>query len=61
MGDNRDATAGAGGLEALRATAEGGDNLMPFVLDAVRAHVTEGEVMGALREIFGEYQDPAVF
>ena len=58
---NRDASAAARALDALRATAEGGDNLMPFVLDAVRAHVTEGEIMGALRENFGEYQDPAVF
>jgi len=57
----RDPSGAARALDALRGAAEGDDNLMPFVLDAVRAHTTEGEIMGALRDIFGEYSDPAVF
>jgi methylmalonyl-CoA mutase N-terminal domain/subunit len=48
-------------LDALRAAAEGDANLMPFVLDAARGHATEGEIMGVLRDVFGEYRDPAVF
>jgi methylmalonyl-CoA mutase N-terminal domain/subunit len=57
----RDPSGAARALDALRIAAEGDDNLMPFVLDAVRAHTTEGEIMSALRDIFGEYSDPAVF
>jgi methylmalonyl-CoA mutase, N-terminal domain len=36
-------------------------NLMPVILDAVRAHATVGEVMGALAEVFGRWvEDPVV-
>ena len=47
--------------DALRRAAEDDVNLMPHVLEAVRASVTEGEIMGALREVYGEHRDPAVF
>jgi len=43
-------------LEALRKAARGTDNLMPYILDAVRAYCTVGEICGVLREEFGEYQ-----
>jgi methylmalonyl-CoA mutase N-terminal domain/subunit len=33
---------------------------MPFILDAVRAYATLGEICGAMREVFGEYQPPTV-
>ena len=36
-------------------------NLMPVILTAVAAGVTEGEIMGTLREVWGEYVDPGVF
>ncbi|MDP2952106.1 MAG: methylmalonyl-CoA mutase family protein, partial [Chloroflexota bacterium] len=42
-------------LSDLRRAAEGKENLMPHILDAVRAYATLGEVCGALREVFGEY------
>ena len=32
-------------------------NLMPPILDAVRAYATIGEICGVLREVFGEHQD----
>jgi methylmalonyl-CoA mutase N-terminal domain/subunit len=47
-------------LDALRQAAEGTDNLMPFILDAVRAHATLGETCGVLREVFGEYREPVI-
>ncbi|WCN36870.1 acyl-CoA mutase large subunit family protein [Aneurinibacillus uraniidurans] len=43
-------------LEALRAGAQGTDNLMPLILDAVRVYATIGEICGVLREEFGEYR-----
>ncbi|MHC4914732.1 MAG: acyl-CoA mutase large subunit family protein [Planctomycetota bacterium] len=42
-------------LEALRAAAEGGENLMPLLLDAAHAYATLGETTDVLREVFGEY------
>ena len=36
-------------------------NLMPAILTAVADGVTEGEIMGTLREVWGEYVDPGVF
>lgn len=43
-------------LEALRTGAQGTDNLMPLILDAVRVYATIGEICGVLREEFGEYR-----
>jgi methylmalonyl-CoA mutase, N-terminal domain len=40
--------------------ADPGTNLMPAILDAVRAHATEGEVCGALASVFGLYVEQAV-
>ncbi|HTL97671.1 MAG TPA: methylmalonyl-CoA mutase family protein [Holophagaceae bacterium] len=47
-------------LEALQAAAKGTDNLMPPILDAVRSLATVGEICGALRDVFGEYQERLV-
>ncbi|MFQ6058220.1 MAG: methylmalonyl-CoA mutase [Anaerolineae bacterium] len=47
-------------LEALRQAAEGTENLMPYILDAVRAYATLGEIMGVLRQVFGEYREPVI-
>jgi methylmalonyl-CoA mutase, N-terminal domain len=44
-------------LEAVERAARGTDNLMPHVLEAVRAYATVGEVCGALRGVFGEYHE----
>ena len=41
---------------ALREAARGDDNLVPYIIDAVKARVTVGEVCNVLREEFGEYQ-----
>jgi len=47
-------------LEALRQAARGTENTMPFILDSVRAYATLGEIMGILREVFGEYREPTI-
>ena len=42
-------------LDALRRAAEGTENTMPYLLDAVRAYATLGEICDALRGVFGTY------
>jgi len=44
-------------LAALRKAAAGTANLMPPLLDAVRAYATVGEVCGALRDVFGTWEE----
>jgi methylmalonyl-CoA mutase N-terminal domain/subunit len=46
-------------LAALRAAAAGSENLMPRVLDCVRAYATLGEMCGELRGVYGVYKEPA--
>jgi len=48
-------------LNALRIAARGTENLMPYILEAVRAYATLGEMVQILREEFGEYQEKPVF
>ncbi|NVM25991.1 MAG: methylmalonyl-CoA mutase family protein [Desulfobacterales bacterium] len=52
----RDNGRATGILSELKKAAEGNDNLMPVILDAVKASATLGEICDALREVFGEYQ-----
>jgi methylmalonyl-CoA mutase, N-terminal domain len=47
-------------LNALSRAAEGSDNTMPFILDAVRAYATVGEICDALRNVFGSYTETSV-
>jgi methylmalonyl-CoA mutase N-terminal domain/subunit len=47
-------------LDALRAAATEGANVMPPILDAVRAYATLGEMCDALREVWGEYEEVPV-
>ncbi len=48
-------------LEAIRAgSKDEGTNLMPLIVEAVKAYVTEGEICGVLREEFGEYRENIV-
>ena len=47
-------------LDALRRAAEGTENTMPFILDAVRAYATLGEICDALREVFGSHQETSL-
>jgi methylmalonyl-CoA mutase N-terminal domain/subunit len=57
----RDAGAVERTLDALRRGAAGTDNTMPLILDCVRAYCTVGEISDALRDVFGGWEEPAVF
>jgi methylmalonyl-CoA mutase N-terminal domain/subunit len=57
---SRDNAAVQQALAALKAAAQGPDNLMPPILKAVRSLATLGEVCDTLRAVFGEYEAPAL-
>ena len=48
-------------LQGLKDAARGSDNLMPPIIEASRAYATIGEMCDALREVFGEYEEPPIF
>lgn len=48
-------------LEELKEAARGTKNLVPLVLQAARDYVTEGEIISALKEVFGEYKETPIF
>jgi methylmalonyl-CoA mutase N-terminal domain/subunit len=48
-------------LADLKAAADSDRNLMPLLLEAARAHATEGEMVGALQEVWGDYREVPVF
>jgi methylmalonyl-CoA mutase N-terminal domain/subunit len=53
----RDAVRHTAALAAVKAAAEGTANLLPPILEAVRAEATVGEISDVLREVFGEHQE----
>ena len=53
---NRDASAVATSLEAVRTEARGTGNVLPAMKDALRAKATLGEISDALRDVFGVYR-----
>ncbi len=48
-------------LRELEDAARGDVNLMPPIIEAVRAYATLGEIMGVFRKVFGEYHEPVFF
>jgi methylmalonyl-CoA mutase, N-terminal domain len=57
----RDSELVASRLEGLREVAVGDGNLLPPIKEALRDGASIGEVCGAMREVFGEYQGGAFF
>jgi methylmalonyl-CoA mutase N-terminal domain/subunit len=45
-------------LDRLRIACHSTENLMPHILDAVRAYATLGEIIGVMKEVFGVYEEP---
>jgi len=45
----------------LKKAAEDDQNLMPFLMKSVRAYATLGEIMEALKEVYGEYKEPITY
>jgi len=56
----RDAARHASTLRSLAEQAAAGGNLMPRILEAVRAYATVGEICAALKTVFGEYREQSV-
>jgi methylmalonyl-CoA mutase cobalamin-binding domain/chain len=61
MRAGRDGERANGTLAQLKAAAAGTDNLIPPLVDCARAYCTEGEIVGALRGVFGEYTETPRF
>jgi methylmalonyl-CoA mutase N-terminal domain/subunit len=45
-------------LDRLRLACQGTENTMPFILDAVRAYATLGEIVKVMKDVFGTYEEP---
>lgn len=45
-------------LDKLRIACQGMENTMPYILDAVRAYATLGEITAVMKEVFGTYEEP---
>jgi len=58
---SRDNTSVKNRLDELKRVAGTSENLMPPLLDCVKAYVTEGEIMAALKDVFGVYREPILF
>jgi len=54
----RDAGRVGQALDRLRIACLGAENTMPYILDAVRAYATLGEMIGVMKESFGVYEEP---
>jgi methylmalonyl-CoA mutase N-terminal domain/subunit len=52
----RDDAAVEDALAALRDACETGENVMPYIVDAVKAYATTGEIADAMRDVFGEHR-----
>jgi len=48
-------------LSELRTVCKGTKNVMPCVIEAVRAYATEQEICDVYRQVFGEYRDPGFY
>jgi methylmalonyl-CoA mutase, N-terminal domain len=57
----RDNLAVSNALTELKATAETSENLVPKILASVKCYATEGEIVAALKEVFGEYREKPLF
>jgi methylmalonyl-CoA mutase N-terminal domain/subunit len=53
----RDTTRVEQALSRLKEAAQGEENLMPFIIEAVKANCTLGEIAGTLKEVFGTYEE----
>ncbi len=54
----RDAGRVGQALDRLRIACQGTENTMPYLLDAVRAYATLGEIVKVMKEVFGTYEEP---
>ena len=48
-------------LLKLKEAAKGTENLMPYIMDAIRAYSSIGEIINTLKEVFGTYHEDSIF
>jgi methylmalonyl-CoA mutase, N-terminal domain len=56
----RDASRVEAALAEVASTARSNRNLMPAIVEAVKAYATVGEISDTLRKVFGQYQESVV-
>ncbi len=56
----RDNEGVANTLNTLKEKAATDENLMPYIIDAVKTYATLGEICNVLREVFGEYEQSVI-
>jgi methylmalonyl-CoA mutase N-terminal domain/subunit len=56
--EERDSDAVKKALDTLREKAGTKENLMPYIMDAVRVYATVGEITKVFKEVFGEFDEP---
>jgi methylmalonyl-CoA mutase N-terminal domain/subunit len=54
----RDPGAVGQALDRLRIACQGTENTMPYLVEAVQAYVTLGEIVGVMKQVFGKYEEP---
>ncbi|MFW6147169.1 MAG: acyl-CoA mutase large subunit family protein [Thermodesulfobacteriota bacterium] len=59
--ERRDKGKLAAAMDRLGEAAQGEENLMPLIIDAVNASATEQEICDVFRKVFGEYRDPGIY
>lgn len=57
---NRDEAAAEQAVAALKTATEKGENTMPYMVEAVKAYVSVGEIMDVFRKVHGEYREPSM-
>lgn len=57
---SRDEAAAEQALAALKTATEKGENTMPYMVEAVKAYVSVGEIMDIFRKVHGEYREPSM-
>ncbi len=59
--ETRDAAKVEAALAAIESAARGSDNLMPHLIEAVKAYVSVQEICDCWRKVYGRYTDPGMF
>lgn len=59
--ETRDPDRAKKALVALRDATQTSENLVPYILECVKAYCTEGEICGVWRELWGEYREESVY
>ena len=59
--ENRDQALVKACLNEIREVCQGSDNIMPYIIKAVKSYVTLGEIISVMKEAFGEYREESIY